>query len=552
MDNEYINKQLHTFADSFINNLTPKAIDEISGGYLKDIDKLMSFVIKMGGNIIGAKQLNKLSIPDIENVDFLQNVYSSFDETLKIQSLNYFIFTMLPNFDMGWRHLEWSNITQRYRKIVLLSARDHGKSFYTCYAFPIWRLWRYRNLSGIRNTKDNRNSRETVIITNESKLGRIHLDKISDEIKGNDLLHEILLPRDVRQLGSDKIKTKNRAEIHLRSKGGQVRGLHVGAVVLDDFLDRSVLYSADQRAKFSEIWKGDIQKILNTGGYMIVSGTPFREDDLYAEIAKDDRFKVFHYPAIYPDGRLLAPERYTFKQLMHDRSTLGSILFSREMLCRPVSNNSTLFPYEWLHRSIIGMENIGMTENIQSYPIKMKRVVVGCDFSVSGNIGSDFTVFAVWGLGYDDKLYLIYYYRARGISHNEQISRIVMMNDAYKPNEIVAEANNFQKNIIEDVRQRGVNNITEFTTTAYNKKSMYDGLPSLSALFERNDIKIPYKTGETKEKADNLFTEFNSISFDDDTGRLESVSGKDDICMACFFAIQDLRGGKQNLKISYI
>lgn len=56
MDNEYINKQLHTFADSFINNLTPKAIDEISGGYLKDIDKLMSFVIKMGGNIIGAKQ----------------------------------------------------------------------------------------------------------------------------------------------------------------------------------------------------------------------------------------------------------------------------------------------------------------------------------------------------------------------------------------------------------------------------------------------------------------------------------------------------------------
>lgn len=34
------------------------------------------------------------------------------------------------------------------------------------------------------------------------------------------------------------------------------------------------------------------------------------------------------------------------------------------------------------------MENIRLVDNIESFPIKLQRVVMGCDFAVSGNVGA--------------------------------------------------------------------------------------------------------------------------------------------------------------------
>lgn len=60
------------------------------------------------------------------------------------------------------------------------------------------------------------------------------------------------------------------------------------------------------------------------------------------------------------------------------------------------------------------------------------------------------------------------------------------------------------------------------------------------------------KEGKTREKADKLFTQFNSISFDEDKGKLESVSGHDDLCMGSFFAIQELRTNTQLYNLYYV
>lgn len=531
-----------------IENLPDDALSELLGGYGWDIDRLFFNTIEEADKIINSE---RASI-DLSTIEYLPKFQKAFDDTLKILSYNYFKTTTLQNFDMGWRNIEWGNLVQLNPWSSFRCSRGSGKSYEFCFAFPLWRLYRYRKPKVFQQeTLDNRNSKETVLITNESKLARLHLSKIVQEIRSNDLLHSVLLPDKIYDLGKDQIRTKNGAIIHLRSKDSAIRGLHVGAVIVDDFLDKSCIYSGEQREKFKQVFYGEILSIVEPGGYLIVSGTPFFFTDLYYDIEKDKRFKSFVYPGIYPDGSILAPERHTFKYLMEMKESMGSLIFSREILCVPVSDSSTIFPWEYLERSYIGMDGIKLVDNIESYPIKMEKVVCGCDFAISGGIGADYSVFSVWGRGVDKKYYLIYVWRARGASHNEQISRMMFIDSAFKPNKFICENNNFQRILSALARERGLTNIEEFTTGS-NKKDLYEGLPSISALFERGEIKIPYGDEKSRNMAQWLCGEFNSVTFNQDSGKLESATEHDDGAMSTYFAIQDLRESGGTFKVSYI
>ena len=158
--------------------------------------------------------------------------------------------------------------------------------------------------------------------------------------------------------------------LHKRSYGSFIRGLHVGGVITDDFLDKSCIYSSDQRSKFKEVFYAEIKSIVEQGGYNLVSGTPFHQMDLYGDLMKDKMFKVFTYPGILPNMELLAPDRFTFDYLMELKQSLGSIVFAREILVSPISDASTLFPWEFLRKSLVGMEAVRYVDNIESYPIQ--------------------------------------------------------------------------------------------------------------------------------------------------------------------------------------
>lgn len=284
---------------------------------------------------------------------------------------------------------------------------------------------------------------------------------------------------------------------------------------------------------------------------IVSHNTPYQADDLYSDLKKDPKFKVFEYPAIFPDGRLLAPDRFTFKKLMEEKKSLGTLVFSREYLVVPISDDSTIFPWEILMRSTIGMENIKLVENIVSFPIKLTRVVIGCDFAVSGNVGADFTCYTVWGRDIQGNYYLLYIYRQKGLSHNEQISRIEQLNHAFHPHEIVVENNGFQNILADMCVQRGIKNIHPFTTTSGNKKDLRTGWASLAALYERGVLKCPYHPN-TRERVDQMFGEFNSVAFRSDKGTLESISGHDDTVSSSFMAINRLRENTVLIKVDSV
>lgn len=539
---------LYNTVDRIIEDLSPKALNQLLEGYDNDIDKMLKEILTQA-----EKALYLGRTLDSESLDYIENVKASMDTTLKIYSLNYFTLTMLPNFRMGWRNVEWGNMTQLFPWSCYLCSRSSGKSFQWSYAFVLWRLWSYcKPVSWRQNTIDNQNRKETCYITNNFTLAKVQVKKVREEIETNDLIAEKLNPNGKASIGETGITTETGSLLHVRGKDSMIRGLHVGAVLCDDMPDESSLYSDEQREKLKELLKGTIEPIVEPYGYFIVCGTPYSSapNELYQVLKADKRFYCFEYPVIFPDGRPLAPDRYTFDQILAKKEELGTIVFNREYLVVPISDSSTIFPYEYLMRSTIGMENIRFATSIDDYPIKLQRVHIGVDFAVSGNIGADYTVYSVWGVDSMKNYYLLTYYRQKGMSHNEQIDKIVQLDRLFRPNKIVCESNGFQSILSALARERGLKNIETFTTTEGNKKDLYTGLPSLSAMFERGQLKCPYAIGETRQAVDLMFGEFSSITFKSDSGKLEAASGKDDVCMSCFLSINSLRECEKEVNVT--
>lgn len=532
-------ERIFTTVNDILTNLPPQTVNQILEGYDNDIDNLL---FEMISETESALNIGKSL--DTEKLPYIDNLFASMEERLRVLSLNYFCATVLTNMTMGWRNLEWGNLIQLFPWSSYLCGRSSGKSFYFAYAFTLWRLYSYtRPVLYAGDTIDNQNRKETCLITNTMTLAKNHMNKILTEIDINPILTQKINPNGKAKLGETQIETEHGAILHLRGKDGFIRGLHVGAVVADDVPDESSIYSDEQREKLKETFKGTIEPIVEPYGYFLVSGTPYSTapNELYNIIRADKRFALFEYPVIFPDGRSLAPDRYTFDDLVKKKEELGTMVFSREYLCVPIADDSTIFPREYLMRSVIGMEQISFVDSVEFFPFKLTKVVVGCDFAISGNIGADYTVISVWGVDVMNNYYLLNLYREQGMSHNEQVDRIVMVDRMFKPNVIVCESNGFQGILAALAKERGLRNIETFVTTDGNKKDLHTGWPSLSAMFERGQIKVPYKVGRTKEMVEIMFSEFSSVTFRTDKGKLEAVSGHDDVVSSSFMAVNKLR-----------
>ena len=300
-----------------IERLPGKALEQLLNGFSGDVDKMVREITLQTANVYS---LN--STLDSRDLDYLEDVKTSMDISLKKFSYNYFKTTVLPDFHQGWRNLEWGNLIQLFPKSAFLASRSHGKTYEFSFAFPLWRVYSYdRPDFFVQEDIDNKNRKETALISNTATLGRLNIGKIVEEISCNEILSQKINPNGKATLNAESVVSETGSKIHMRGKEGFIRGLHVGAVVNDDLPDDSSIYSAEQREKLLNIFKGAINPIVEPYGFNLVSGTPYQERDLYYELKKPESgFAVFEYPAIFPDGRLLSPDRFTFENLWQNVS----------------------------------------------------------------------------------------------------------------------------------------------------------------------------------------------------------------------------------------
>ena len=527
--------------EDLIDLLDDKSVQDLLSVVGGDYEKLLEILAEETNNVVNLKQFDKsLTTCTIQGLPHLQE---GFEVYLRKKNLAYFTFACLPDFELAYHTLEWFSMIQLYQKLNVIAARDHSKSFCFSFAVPLWRLYRYTKPDGFSVLPDDiKFYREGMIITNEYKLAKKLLKKVKEEVKFNPILSKALFPQgDEGNWASESIACRNGAEITLSSYRTSNRGPHPGWITVDDFLDRSAMYSKDQRESFKESFNAEIMNMILPQGTIDVVGTPFHEKDLYSDLKMDPNWRVFEYPAVFPDGSVLWANRYSFESLKAKRLSLGPLIFSREILVRPISDSTSIFPWSLLEKAFLGMKDYCLVKNRASFPIKFRKVGIGVDWALSATVAADFTEMTVLGEDFQGHLWLLEERTLHGAGYNQQIAELQALNVAYGADVIMVEVNGFQKVMSGLATEAGMTNIVEEITTGHTKKDFYEGLPAIAVLFEQGKMHFPRGDEYSIEKTNEICSQLNSMAFDEDKGTLESISEHDDKSMSLYLATKAIK-----------
>ena len=428
------------------------------------------------------------------------------------------------------------NVSGRDKRYVLNYGIVTHNSYYFSNAYPIWKLYTYakqrRGLYSQRPDKFNSNRGYLFSFSLQQSVDLMEI--LKGTIEGNDILRDRLFPASNREgaWSGTNIVCRNGARLTCKGFGSSVRGAHPYWIIVDDGLKDNVIYSKLQRQKSIDYFHSVIMNMLVPRGQIVVVGTPFHANDLYGDLKTKNGWMVVEYPAIFPNGEILWPNRWSFKDLMEKRATQGNIIFSRENLCRPVTNEASIFPLSILERSLYRMEDYTLVKDRDSFPIKFPRVVVGCDFAISANVGSDYTVFTVWGVDDDNERWLMYFYRESGKTFNEQMQILKGINLRFRPDSMILEQNAFQQIFVQESDKAGLPVVGH--TTGIDKFDLKSGWPGLAIDFERGKIHIPIGDEHSRNVKDLIFSDLSSVAFTDKG--LASVGEHDDISSSFWLA----------------
>ncbi len=469
------------------------------------------------------------------------------EEALQRASLSYFASRVLRgdpsppyngHFLVSEHHEEWSDLVASTNRLCCLAPRDHGKTYFFDFAYPIWMAWRHPNRSGF------------IFSATKPQAERI-LQDIREEIEANPRLAH-LIPEKRERWNNTELRLANGHTIYARGFGTKVRGAHPVWIVCDDVLNDETAYSETQRKKQNDYFFSAIVPMCVPGGTIIVVGTPFHSLDLYAEIASKEAWKFRRYQALWKEkdpetGRAtgpekaLWPERYSLEYLYWKRDKdVGSIRFAREYLCQPISDDMSLFP-SWLFQGKpVEQPNLRLGMPLEFWRKMDLSIYMGVDFAISATQGADYTVVFVMGLDPRGNRWILDIARYHGLGFIAQKSKIIAMAKMWDPDLIFLEANAMQQIFGQDLIYETDLPIRPYTTGS-EKHSLEKGLPSIRTLLENGKFRIPRGDSHSVEMTELMISELNSFTFDG--GKVISVGEHDDIAMALWICDQAIRAG---------
>ncbi|MBF6604994.1 MAG: hypothetical protein IVW53_05360 [Chloroflexi bacterium] len=182
---------------------------------------------------------------------------------------------------------------------------------------------------------------------------------------------------------------------------GSLHGLRPGPrfdlLLADDLIGPAECTTAAQRRKTAERFWAVIEPMLTPTGQIIVLGTRWHEDDLYAELTAKG-WPLLLRPALTPDGQALWPTYWPARRLAAKREELGSAIFDLQYQNDPAGMGGNIVKREWFRST-------------DTAPAGAHRV--GVDLAASAAERADYTA-AVELLEDDDHtLYVVGAWRAR-------------------------------------------------------------------------------------------------------------------------------------------
>ena len=282
-----------------------------------------------------------------------------------------------------------------------------------------------------------------------------------------------------------------------------------------------------------------IGSVLHHTGRLMMVGTPFSYNDLYAELEDKDTFTVETYPAINTKGEALWPQRWDLEALKQRENSMPAIKFAREYLCEPIHDMSSMFPMSLLEKAR-DSELVLMRQAEQDFDENGEasgtfgQHFVGWDPAIASDSNADYTAMTILRILPDsDEKQIVHSVHQKGLNSSAQKKEVILLNSRFRPDLIELEGNNFQRMFEVELKEmREDIPIKTFMTTRQKKESMF---MSLLLAFEQGQIKTPWGDEKSKEFTRKLETELSRFGMQKN-GRLESVGSHDDLAMSLALA----------------
>tara|TARA_B100001250_G_C19812126_1_gene796212 strand:- start:1247 stop:2686 length:1440 start_codon:yes stop_codon:yes gene_type:complete len=401
---------------------------------------------------------------------------------------------------------EWLETMQDTDRTVIVCSRDHGKSVF----MHSWVVW---------NLVFQEPPYQMLYISSNQKQTLVHMREIDRYFN----LPQLKKFRPSRGWAIGNIQLTNGNAILERSVGSQIRGLHPQEIIIDDPLKEFSL-SAIQRV--TDWFFGDMIPTLHHTANLRMIGTPFTYTDIFSQLEENPAYTVRKYPCLNSMNKPLWPARWDYDALMQRKAEIGSLKFTREYLCIPVSTGTALFGVDHLQNS----KNKDYILKLGHRKDKGYKYYVGVDPAISTD--GDYNVIMV--LEVDDEMNktIVHVDRAKNVQFRENIEKLRLIGKIFQPEVILYETNTFAKAFTQELRSVSDLNVQDFNTTRRKKQEI---ILNLQMNFENGKIRLPYGDINSREVTNALIEELSMFSITQ-AGKFEGVGAHDDLVMGLALA----------------
>lgn len=431
--------------------------------------------------------------------------------------------------EVGPHLLDWEGLVQKHRRIAINAARDHSKSTFFSYAYPIWRAWSEPGCEVYVFSKTLEQAMEflDIIIYGKNNLkGMVSIPA----------LEHLVPPEGGRnkktRLKRTDVRFTNGSRIRAIGYGKAIRGAHPKYIVLDDPLNDEDMYSETVRKKNIDYFKSAIVNMLMPEGQLVCVGTPYHIADLWGFLRENPKYKFKKYPGIIKDKngkeRPLFPWRWSLKALRDKRDEIGSVAFSREILCEPITDDIAIFPSHLFPPCYD--KTLCLRPKIEWIRAQGMSVFIGVDIARSASVGADYFVIFVLGVDRLGNHVILDIQREKGLPFRRQIEMIKIAGKRYRADMICIESNAMQQVWSDETIRTTDLPVKPFVTTAQNKYPLDKGVPGLRILLENGKVVIPRGDEYSVKQTTAWISECTQFGFVD--GKLQGIGEHDDTVMA--------------------
>ncbi len=127
---------------------------------------------------------------------------------------------------------------------------------------------------------------------------------------------------------------------------------------------------------------------------------------------------------------------------------------------------------------------------------------------------------------------IIYVDRAKNVEFRENIQKVKLINQVFRPEAILFETNTFAKSFTQELRQVADINLHDFNTTRKKKQEI---ILNLQMSLENKKMNFPYGNEESRRVTSALIEELSMFAITE-RGKFEGVGAHDDMVMSLALA----------------